>query len=576
MNSSSSRCLVALSLLLLSACGDDGTFLPIIDASSPMVDGAPTVDGGSSDGGALDVMSTTDAATDSATDASAPDAQEPEADLYESCAETECREGLRCNTGAANPYCTMNCELFEDCAAGVCAFGQCEPTCEPGERQCDAFGGACTTAPGFDHWCYSTCNDSQPGFRCPGSLVCDAHQGACVERIDSRGGDVGDPCGEHDDCRSGVCQLSSEGFPDGSCIAFTRRPSAFVGPNPRQLGCPAGSRAVEDPSSSLGVGDIVPCAKSCTSECRDGYSRLGLPGATLGFCLETVCDPASSGECPAGRSCRALDGVDGGRCFECVPQCDGLSCGHDSCGGVCGACASDESCSAGQCECVPRTDAQLCSSMGHECGRVNTTDNCGQARSLECGTCAGNFTCGLLAANQCDCTPEADATLCANSHAECGTLRVTDRCGASRNISCGGCSSPETCRSNRCEVCTPSCSGRECGSDGCGGFCGSCTGGDVCSSGQCVFDDDCDPVRNTGCSGGNECLLLSNEETRCAVMGSRLQGRVCSSTTDCAGGYGCFGTCRKICRVGSDAICGAGEVCGGVVGWSTYGACTGG
>ena len=65
---------------------------------------------------------------------------------------------------------------------------------------------------------------------------------------------------------------------------------------------------------------------------------------------------------------------------SCVPNCTGLQCGGDGCGGSCGTCPGNQSCNAnGQCgECVPN-----CS--GVECGN----DGCGGS----CGECVGGFFC---------------------------------------------------------------------------------------------------------------------------------------------------------------------------------------
>jgi hypothetical protein len=73
----------------------------------------------------------------------------------------------------------------------------------------------------------------------------------------------------------------------------------------------------------------------------------------------------------------------------------------------------------------------------------------------------------------------------------------------------------------------------------------------------------------------NQCLILSNQTPTCALAGSGTQGGTCSTSGDCAGGYGCFaGTCRKICLVSSGAGCGGGSTCNGITGWTYYGACT--
>jgi hypothetical protein len=179
---------------------------------------------------------------------------------------------------------------------------------------------------------------------------------------------------------------------------------------------------------------------------------------------------------------------------------------------------------------------------GKECG----PDTCGGT----CGTCGAGESCS--SAGQCQCVPQC-------SGKQCGP----DGCGGI----CGSCPSGGTCSSTgQCSQCVPSCSGRTCGGDGCGGTCGSCGSGQVCTlGGSCA----CDPVADTGC-GVQSCHLLSSQTPYCESSGSSTGS--CSTTSSCAGGYGCFaGQCRKICR--DDGDCAGSEVCAHVSGWSTYGAC---
>jgi hypothetical protein len=194
---------------------------------------------------------------------------------------------------------------------------------------------------------------------------------------------------------------------------------------------------------------------------------------------------------------------------QCVPNCGGKSCGDDGCGGTCGTC----------------TGGDKCSSSG-----------------------------------QCVCTPSCSGKTCGDNG-----------CGGS----CGTCSSNSTCSASGQCVCTPACSGKTCGDNGCGGSCGTCSLGKSCASGSCVADPNaCDPVTNAGCALSEGCWLLSTEKTACSITGSGTQGSGCSSTSSCAGGHGCFaGTCRKLCQMSSGAGCVGSQICNGVAGWKTYGAC---
>ncbi|MBL6976110.1 MAG: IPT/TIG domain-containing protein [Deltaproteobacteria bacterium] len=107
----------------------------------------------------------------------------------------------------------------------------------------------------------------------------------------------------------------------------------------------------------------------------------------------------------------------------CVPDCTGLDCGNNGCGGSCGSCPTGKVCQGGQCEdpgCIPDCAGKNCGSDG--CDGV-------------CGICQGD-------------------DVCTN----------------------GVCVDPG---------CQPDCTGKECGDDGCGASCGACPGGSWCDDGVC-------------------------------------------------------------------------------------------
>ena len=108
----------------------------------------------------------------------------------------------------------------------------------------------------------------------------------------------------------------------------------------------------------------------------------------------------------------------------CEPNCLGVECGSDGCGGQCPS----------QC-----TDNQYCS--GNQC--VDT------------------------------CTPSCDGK-------ECGS----DGC----NGSCGTCGNGTGCNSTSglCVAVDDDCSDKSCGDDGMGGWCGDCSSGLVCYENECV------------------------------------------------------------------------------------------
>jgi hypothetical protein len=57
---------------------------------------------------------------------------------------------------------------------------------------------------------------------------------------------------------------------------------------------------------------------------------------------------------------------------------------------------------------VPDDDATLCAAAGNECGTFETIDNCGEMRTVDCGTCSGYLQCNT---NQCGCSAPPEVTL---------------------------------------------------------------------------------------------------------------------------------------------------------------------
>ena len=71
---------------------------------------------------------------------------------------------------------------------------------------------------------------------------------------------------------------------------------------------------------------------------------------------------SSSGPSDSSSSCEDDDSS-----CDCTPNCTGLKCGDDGCGGSCGSCTSPDECVSGQCQCTPHcAGIPACSSDG--CG----------------------------------------------------------------------------------------------------------------------------------------------------------------------------------------------------------------
>ena len=177
---------------------------------------------------------------------------------------------------------------------------------------------------------------------------------------------------------------------------------------------------------------------------------------------------------------------------HCVPDCEGMECGPDGCGGICGVCTGTDVCMLGKC-CHPDCE-------GKECG----PDGCGGA----CGFCVSPDVCIVGVC----CHPECEGKVCG-----------PDGCGGS----CGSCPGPQdACVEGHC-VCQPACSGKQCGPDGCGGSCGNCPSGYQCNAqGQCVSS--C----SSHCSNG--LLDCGESDVDCgADCAPCAAGKHCKDVNDC-------------------------------------------
>ncbi len=263
--------------------------------------------------------------------------------------------------------------------------------------------------------------------------------------------------------------------------------------------------------------------KTAADACDDGNTKAGDGcGATCTVeanwsCTVPVLTSVCTCACPAGQICAGA-----GAC--CTPTCVGKQCGDNGCGGVCGTCAVDETCSpAGTCDCVAQCTGKSCGSNG-----------C----SGTCGTCGAGEACS--AAQTCEvCTPDCAGKTCG-----------PNGCGGT----CGTCSVGQTCGGvGTCVACVPDCVGKTCGDNGCGGTCGACDATQGCTpAGTCAAK--CVPACAGKSCGDNGC---GGSCGKC-IAGSTCSGAgVCEVCTPVClpgncGDNGCFGSCEQ---------CGVGEGC---------------
>ncbi|MFT7622096.1 MAG: hypothetical protein ACI9WU_001263, partial [Myxococcota bacterium] len=98
----------------------------------------------------------------------------------------------------------------------------------------------------------------------------------------------------------------------------------------------------------------------------DGYGNFSNQSGAYTLTVDAACVPECTGlECGddgCGGSCGTCDAgplaaCDAGTC-ECTPDCNGKNCGPDGCGGICGTCAPGNNCDTGVCQ--PPTPGDTC------------------------------------------------------------------------------------------------------------------------------------------------------------------------------------------------------------------------
>ena len=268
--------------------------------------------------------------------------------------------------------------------------------------------------------------------------------------------------------------------------------------------------------------------------------------------------------------------VDQGSCVISKSQLDG--CGNSiqiSCACKNSAQECVESGGSTACEvCQPESDEALCE-LKDACGPFETTDRCGQTRSIDCGTlvCETDEACNE-STNACECVPRSDAILCetalagGNAPADCGMVEVVDNCGVQRTIDCGGCEGDGKCEENICDNCQPEDDAAFCqrlsrtNNDVL--FCGPQSGIDNCGNDR--LDVDCGAPNNCDASGRTCCTSPAD------CMGQPLGSCVCEPidpATACRSGQNdlceevsnaCGDTTTCTCP-GSTDMCNSGVCC---------------
>jgi hypothetical protein len=409
-----------------------------------------------------------------------------------------------------------------------------------------ADGGACAAT---QKRCGGVCVEvSDPAYGCQ-KLSCSPACGGDPHGVYVCGGDGGA-------CTKNGCETGYKEC-DGLCM-----------PKDAAHGCGAAAcTKCPDTNSTASCDAGGACALTCDASyklCGGACVAVNDPGFG---CTQSACSPAcvvpdagtvlcSGGSCQLG-ACGADTKNCGG---SCVPTDEGHGCASAS---SCAACAANETCVSGSCQCVADPKATTC--LGRECGTFK--NNCGT--DVDCGSCSSPETCnGGGTPNQCGCTATSPCT-----GSNCDT--VTDTCNV--GVTCACASGTAVCKTGAC--CEPTvdpCSGNKCGTvpDGCGGTvvctaqatrtCSvtfNVTG--ICQAGteSCVsnaWDGNCvgqvaPQARQCNSSADNDCDgTIDSAETQCNSGTSQCSGTTPQTCTSCqwTDGAPCSGS-TPLCNAGA-------------------------
>jgi hypothetical protein len=262
----------------------------------------------------------------------------------EECHDFLCPEGKVWCDGDVYKVCSADgksLQFEEDCSLKDqhCFAGAClDSICEPEAKFCT---GNSTAA-----FC-SEDGLSMTEAECPAQQYCE--DGACFPWICDPGFAV---------CNlfvAELCNLTGDGFVSQTdCEALGQ---VCLGGQCSDLLCAPNSSTCKDDTT----------AKHCSADgkgfeeevcadlhsCKDGECKgwVCMPGDPIcNDTVATVCDALGLGPAAGGTDCSDSGSkCEWGVCAECEPQCEGIDCGDDECGGSCGSCGDAEECFLGAC-----------------------------------------------------------------------------------------------------------------------------------------------------------------------------------------------------------------------------------
>ncbi len=279
-----------------------------------------------------------------------------------------CTIGDHCHLGACISSGTLTCDDGNPCTDNLCTpAAGCQFV--PNAAACDDDNpctlvdvcklGVCKGSGNLD------CDDANPCTKdtCDAGLGCQhvAQPSACSD---------GDPCTVNDSCQTGSCLSGTpKECGDGNpCTDDACGPGGLCQHAPNEAACDDGNPCTQGDHCANGA-----CSPTGAKSCDDGNACTKDVCVGAGDCLHAAeADMTPCGPWPW--RCK------GGKC-GCIPDCEGMNCGDDGCGGTCGVCPPGQ-CLDGQCQCQ-----QQCSGFVLPWG----TWSYAKVLTVKAGSVAGNL-----------------------------------------------------------------------------------------------------------------------------------------------------------------------------------------
>jgi len=199
-----------------------------------------------------------------------------------------------------------------------------------------------------------------------------------------------------------------------------------------------GSDTIEDISTDISdvVEDVVVdggCKDECTvSICKDNY-------------ILNSCGDWNNDGCKEYKEVVCEKGCENGACKTCIANCANKECGDDGCGGSCGVCGDNSTCSNNKCVCNSRY-ANCNNDLSDGCEvNLNSINSCGTS-------CSNKVVCSTNNGTNPICDNGVCKLTCNSGYADCNFgAGSSDGCEVNLNnpLTCGtGCGNIVNCGAN--------------------------------------------------------------------------------------------------------------------------------